>query len=167
MALSFYAACPFGLESLLSDELAAVGAEHCQITKGGVAFEGTARTGMAACLYSRLASRIMMRVAHGKYWDSRDIYDLARNTPWEKWFGPEKTIRVAANAVRCPLESVDFAVLRIKDAVCDRLRDLSGRRPDVQKHSPNVRIAAYITYDTVTFYIDLSGEALFKRGWRL
>lgn len=163
----FYAVCPFGLEKLLADELHAVGAQRVEAGRGGCGFVGGTETAMAACLHSRLASRILMRIAQGSYWDSRDIYDLAHRTAWEKWFGPDHTIRVAATAQRCPLESVDFAVLRIKDAICDRFRDLAGRRPDVARHQPDVRIQAFITYDTVTFYLDLAGEALFKRGWRL
>ena len=163
----FYAVCPFGLEKLLADELHAVGAQRVEAGRGGCGFVGGTETAMAACLHSRLASRILMRVAQSSYWDSRDIYDLAKRTAWEKWFGPDHTIRVAATAQRCPLESVDFAVLRIKDGICDRFRELAGRRPDVARHSPDVRIQAFITYDTVTFYLDLAGEALFKRGWRL
>ena len=92
---------------------------------------------------------------------------MAADTPWEKWFGPDLTIKVSANGQRCPLESIDFAVLRIKDGICDRFRDLAGRRPDVERYNPDVRIAAFLTYDTCTFYLDLAGEALFKRGWRL
>lgn len=167
MALSYYAVSPYGLETLLADELHRLGAQRIHPQKGGVLFEGDAALGMAACLHSRLASRILLRVAHGKYWDSRDIYKMALETPWEKWFGPDHTIRVSANAQHCPLESIDFAVLRIKDAVCDRFREMAGRRPSVERHSPDVRIAAFLTYDTVTFYLDLAGEALFKRGWRL
>lgn len=159
MALSYYAVSPYGLETLLADELHRLGAQRIHPQKGGVLFEGDAALGMAACLHSRLASRILLRVAHGKYWDSRDIYKMALETPWEKWFGPDHTIRVSANAQRCPLESIDFAVLRIKDAVCDRFREMAGRRPSVERHSPDVRIAAFLTYDTVTFYLDLAGEA--------
>lgn len=136
MALSYYAVSPYGLETLLADELHRLGAQRIHPQKGGVLFEGDAALGMAACLHSRLASRILLRVAHGKYWDSRDIYKMALETPWEKWFGPDHTIRVSANAQRCPLESIDFAVLRIKDAVCDRFREWrdavrasSGTRP--------------------------------------
>lgn len=163
----FYAVCPFGLEKLLAEELHAVGAQRVEAGRGGCGFVGGTETAMAACLHSRTASRILMRVAQGGYWDSRDIYDLVKKTAWEKWFGPDHTIRVAATAQRCPLESVDFAVLRIKDAICDRFRELAGRRPDVERHNPDVRIQAFITYDQVTFYLDLAGEALFKRGWRL
>ena len=165
--LSFYAVCPFGLEELLAGEISACGAERIRAARGGVSFSGSAATAMAVCLNSRLASRVLMKVAEASYWDTRDIYEMAADTPWEKWFGPDLTIKVSANGQRCPLESIDFAVLRIKDGICDRFRDLAGRRPDVERYNPDVRIAAFLTYDTCTFYLDLAGEALFKRGWRL
>lgn len=165
--LSFYAVCPFGLEKLLAGEISACGAERIRAARGGVSFSGSAATAMAVCLNSRLASRVLMKVAEASYWDTRDIYEMAADTPWEKWFGPDLTIKVSANGQRCPLESIDFAVLRIKDGICDRFRDLAGRRPDVERYNPDVRIAAFLTYDTCTFYLDLAGEALFKRGWRL
>ena len=167
MALSFYAVCPFGLEELLSGEIERAGGERIRAGKGGVSFQGTAVTAMSVCLWSRLASRVLMKLAESSYWDTRDIYDFAARTPWEKWFGPDLTIKVSATGQRCPLESIDFAVLRIKDGICDRFRDLAGRRPDVERYNPDVRIAAFLTYDTCTFYLDLAGEALFKRGWRL
>ena len=167
MALSFYAVCPFGLEELLSGEIERAGGERVRVGKGGVAFQGTAVTAMTVCLWSRLASRVLMKVAESSYWDTRDIYEFSARTPWEKWFGPDRTIKVSATGQRCPLESIDFAVLRIKDGICDRFRDLAGRRPDVERYNPDVRIAAFLTYDTCTFYLDLAGEALFKRGWRL
>ena len=80
MANFYYAVCPFGLETLLADELQRVGAERLEPGKGGVGFTGGHETAMAACLHSRLASRVLMRVAEAEYWDSRDIYDLARRT---------------------------------------------------------------------------------------
>ncbi len=165
--LSFYALCPFGLEDLLCDEIRAAGGESPRAQRGGVSFHGSAQAAMALCLHSRLASRVMMKVAQAEYWDTRDIYEIATNTPWEKWFEPEQSIKVSATGQRCPLESIDFAVLRIKDAVCDRFRELAGRRPDVDRYHPDVRIAAFLTYDVCTLYIDLAGESLFKRGWRL
>ncbi len=165
----YYAVCPFGLENLLADEILALGANSDLIkpAKGGVQFGGDASLAMAACLHSRLASRVLMRVAFDEYWDSRDIYELARKTKWERWFGSDHTFRIDMTANRCPLESIDFAALRIKDAVCDRFRELAGRRPDVDRRAPDVRIMAHLTYSHASFYIDLAGEALFKRGWRL
>ncbi len=164
---SFYALCPFGLEALLSEEITACGAQNVRAQSGGVAFRGSTETAMAVCLHSRLASRVLMKVAEEKYWDTRDIYDIATKTPWEKWFEPDQSIKVSATGMRCPLESINFAVLRIKDAICDRFVELAGRRPDVDRYHPEVRIAAFLTYDMCTLYLDLAGEALFKRGWRL
>ena len=164
---SFYAVCPFGLEQLLGGEIAACGARGVKPDRGGVAFEGTMRTAMAVCLRSRLASRLLMKVAERGYWDTKDIYRIAYDTHWERWFGPESTFKVTASAQRCPLESIDFAVLRIKDAVCDRFRDGAGMRPSVDRRHPDAVISAFITYDTCTLYLDLAGESLFKRGWRL
>ena len=115
--LSFYAVCPFGLEELLAGEISACGAERIRAARGGVSFSGSAATAMAVCLNSRLASRVLMKVAEASYWDTRDIYEMAADTPWEKWFGPDLTIKVSANGQRCPLESIDFAVLRIKDGI--------------------------------------------------
>lgn len=168
-AFSFYAVCPFGLEALLADEIRALGADPDLVKpgRGGVQFAGDTGLAMAACLHSRLASRILMRVAHSEYWDSRDVYDIARATKWERWFGPDATFRIDTSATRCPLESIDFAALRVKDAVCDRFRELAGRRPNVDRRTPDVRIMAHFTYDRVSLFLDLAGEALFKRGWRL
>ena len=137
--LSFYAVCPFGLEELLAGEISACGAERIRAARGGVSFSGSAATAMAVCLNSRLASRVLMKVAEASYWDTRDIYEMAADTPWEKWFGPDLTIKVSANGQRCPLESIDFAVLRIKDGICDRFRDLAGRRPDVERAAARQR----------------------------
>mgnify|MGYP005871543213 CR=1 FL=1 len=164
---TFYALCPFGLEELLADELRQVGAESVNVQRSGVSFRGSNEVAMAVCLHSRIASRVLMKVAEAKYWDTRDIYEIATKTPWEKWFEPEQTIKVSATGQRCPLESIDFAVLRIKDAICDRFVEIAGRRPDVERYHPDVRIAAFLTYDMCTLYLDLAGESLFKRGWRL
>lgn len=166
-SLHFYAVCPFGLEELLGEEIKTAGGEKLRVGRGGVGFTGTMTTAMSLCLHSRLASRVLLKVKEGPYWDTRDIYDLVHKTAWEEWFTTESTFKVSAVGQRCPLESIDFATLRIKDAVCDRFRDMVGRRPDVKRYHPDVRISAFLTYDTCTLYLDLTGEAMFKRGWRL
>ena len=165
----FHAPCPFGLEELLSREILALNADPDLVRpgKGGVSFAGGLDNGMAVCLHSRYATRVLLRVAFDEYWDSRDVYSIARRTPWEKWFGPDVTFRIHSTANRCPLESLDFATLRIKDGLCDRFNELAGRRPSVDRRRPDVRLEAYFTFDHVSFYIDLAGESLFKRGWRL
>lgn len=164
---SYFAVCPFGLEESLKGEIESFGGQKIFVAKGGVAFAGTDETAMLALLHSRFATRVLLEVLHSKYWDSRDLYELARKTPWEKWFGPDDTFRIATTANQCPLESINFATLRIKDGICDHFIDAAGRRPDVDRHHADVTISVYIEFETVTYYLDLAGESLFKRGWRL
>jgi putative N6-adenine-specific DNA methylase len=117
-------------------------------------------------LHSRIASRVLMRMAHSSYDNENDIYDLTLAQPWEDWFGVDHTIRVDVTAIKSPLRSLEFTTLKIKDAVCDRFRDLVGKRPSVNTAEPDIRIVGFLDQRNFTVYLDTSGEALFKRGWR-
>jgi putative N6-adenine-specific DNA methylase len=163
---SFFATAPRGLEALLAGELAAFGASEVRQVPGGVAFAGDWRACYAANLRSRLASRILWRIAEFEYRNENDLYQRARDVPWQKHFDSEKTIRVAVSAQKSPLKSLDFATLRIKDAVCDRFRDETGKRPSVDRAAPDVRVHAFLEERKGALYLDTSGEPLFKRGWR-
>lgn len=162
----FYAACPWGLEKLLEEEARSCGAKRTRATPSGVAFEGPRQAAWELCLRSRLASRVLEEVGFHDYWDSRDIYALAKSVAWENYFLPSQTIRVSVSAHRAPLKSLDFTTLRIKDAVCDHFVQACGSRPDVDRDSPDVQIAAYLDEKYCTLYVDLAGDPLFKRGWR-
>ncbi|MCI5897299.1 MAG: class I SAM-dependent RNA methyltransferase [Sutterella sp.] len=163
----FFAVCPRTLEPVLAKELEELGAQKIQQNPGGVLFEGPLNLAMLVCLHSRYASRILLRVATRRYYDSHDIYDMAYALPWERFFTTEETLRVDVTARNSPLESLDFTTLRIKDGICDHFRDGCGKRPDIAKSNPDVRIHAFITESHCTFYLNLSGEPLFKRGWRI
>ena len=163
---SYFAPCPRGLESALAAELGDLGAADVAPTEGGVAFAGPLDLAYRANLESRLASRVLWRVGGGAYRDERDVYALAQDLDWPRWFRADRTLRVDVAATRSPLKSLEFATLRIKDAVCDRHRTASGTRPSVSKDRPDVRVHAYLTADRATFYLDTSGEPLFKRGYR-
>jgi putative N6-adenine-specific DNA methylase len=163
---SFFATCPRGLETLLGAELAACGAAEIRPTGGGAHFRGDLAVGYAANLESRIATRILWRVAEAPYRNEQDVYDVAHAQDWPARFRVERSIRVDVNAVRSPLRSLEFATLRIKDAVCDRFRASAGARPDVDTRAPDVRIHAFLDERTVTLYLDTSGEPLYKRGWR-
>jgi putative N6-adenine-specific DNA methylase len=163
---SYFAPCPRGLEAALGDELAALGAQSIAATDGGVAFAGPLTLAYHANLESRLASRILWRIGGGAYGNERDIYELAYALDWPRWFRADRTLRVDVAATRSPLKSLEFATLRIKDAVCDRHRAHTGRRPSVSKERPDVRVHAHLTADEATLYLDTSGEPLFKRGYR-
>jgi putative N6-adenine-specific DNA methylase len=162
----FFAICPRGLESLLAGELRALGATQVKAEGGGVAFAGTMPVAYAANLWSRIASRVLWLLASGEYRDERDLYAKARAVAWERHFDARQTLRVDLSASRSPLRSLEFATLRIKDAVVDRLREATGERPSIDRARPDVRVFAYLDERSVTLYLDLSGEPLFKRGWR-
>lgn len=166
-AYHFFAVCPRTLEPILAEELKALGAQNIKVNAGGVLFEGALSLAMATCLHSRYASRILLRIATRQYYDSHDIYDMAHVLPWERFFDSDAKIRVDVTAHRSPLESLDFTTLRIKDGICDRFREGCGKRPSIEKSNPDVRIHAFINERYCTFYLNLSGEPLFKRGWRV
>ena len=175
MSFEFFAPCPRGLEAALAAELAEtaerrlppgaleVGAE----VPGGVHFRGNWAGGMAANLHSRIASRVLLKIAQRPYRSEQDIYALAREQRWDQWFTPNETLRVDITAIKSPLRSLEFATLRVKDAICDRMRDKAGARPSIDTAYPDVRVFAFLTANECTLYLDTSGEPLFKRGWRL
>jgi putative N6-adenine-specific DNA methylase len=165
-AESFFAICPRGLEELLAQELGACGASGCAIEPGGVAFSGNLKVAYAANLHSRLASRILWRVLRSGYADEDDVYAAACAVPWEQWFGADALLRVDLTATRTPLRSREFATLRVKDGIVDRMRERTGARPSIDRAHPDVRVFAHLGAETLDLYLDLSGEALFKRGWR-
>ena len=162
----FFATCPRGLEPLLAEDLVAAGARDTKTVPGGVHCTGDWPVCYAANLHSRIATRILWQIAHGRYAKEDDIYKLAYDTPWNRWFGPQKTIRVDVTAIKSPLKSLEFITLRIKDAVCDRLRADTGQRPNVDTREPDVRIHAFLTAEMATLYIDTSGAPLYQRGLR-
>jgi putative N6-adenine-specific DNA methylase len=162
----FFAPCPRGLEAALAAELEALAAANVVAAEGGVAFAGAIDLAYRANLESRLASRILWQVGQGPYRNENDIYALAHALDWPRWFRADRTLRVDVAATRSPLNSLEFTTLRIKDAVCDRHRAAGGTRPSVDKERPDVRVHAYLTASDATFYLDTSGEPLFKRGLR-
>jgi putative N6-adenine-specific DNA methylase len=163
---TFFAPCPRGLEAVLRAELEQLGAQDAADVPGGVSFAGPFSLCYAVNLNSRIASRVLWRVFHGAYRDEHDIFQAAHGLPWQEWFSARRTIKVKVSARHCPLKSLDFVTLRIKDAVCDRFRAATGARPDVDTSRPDIRIDAFLDHKNVTLYLDTSGEALFKRGLR-
>ncbi len=162
----FFATCPRGLEALLADELKQVGASTIIPVDGGVSFSGDMAVCYRANLQSRIATRIMWRVASGRYATEDDLYQAAYKLDWPSWFKVGNDFMVKVTGVKCPLKSLEFATLRIKDAVCDKFRQAVGSRPYIDTREPDVRIHAYLTADNYQFYLDTSGNALYQRGMR-
>ena len=161
-----FAPCPRGLEGPLAAELTGLGAGAVQAVAGGIAFEGDTRVIYRANLESRIATRVLLRLFTVAYRSEEDIYRAACEFDWPQQFDVGRSIRVYLTAQRCPLRSLDFLTLRIKDAVCDRFRSAVGSRPNVDTRAPEVRIHAFLDATQFTLYLDTSGEPLFKRGAR-
>ena len=163
----FFATCPRGLEQLLAEELRQLKAEKIHAVGGGVEFGGEFALCCRVNLESRVASRVLWRVATERYRSEDDIYRAACAPPWSDWFEPERTIRVDVSAIKSPLTSLNFVTLKIKDAVCDKFRQVCGRRPSVDTHQPDIPIQGHLTDRDFTLYLDTTGEPLFKRGRRI
>jgi putative N6-adenine-specific DNA methylase len=169
MKLQLFLPCAAGVEGLLADEvhrLTGLAGDDLLTGRGGVVVRGSWREAMRLNLHSRLAQRVLVQLSHTPYRSEQDLYEAAGAVAWEMWFTHRETFKVEITAQHSPLKSLNFAALKIKDAVADRFRDKSGERPSVDTQWPQVRIYAHLTSDSATLYIDTSGEPLFKRGWR-
>ncbi len=165
--LTCFAPCPRGLEALLAQELEELGAQDIAPASGGVGLRCDLPTAWRVNLWSRLAVRVLRQVTAGRYRDAQDLYEAALAVPWPNYFDPRHTLAVHTVARACPLKSLNFAALRIKDGVCDRFRAALGVRPSVDTRSPDVPLVLYLERDRYVLYIDLSGPPLNRRGHRV
>jgi putative N6-adenine-specific DNA methylase len=168
--LSLFLPCAAGVEDFLAQEVHAltgrVGQDLLSL-RGGVRVRADWREALRLNLHSRLAQRVLIEVAHAPYRSEHDLYAIAGEVAWEIWFTPKQTFKIETTAQHSPLQSLNFATLRIKDAIADRFRARQGGvRPSIETQWPDCRVFAHLTTDLCTLYIDTSGEPLFKRGWR-
>ncbi|MDR6213167.1 THUMP domain-containing protein [Paracidovorax wautersii] len=167
--LQLFLPCAAGVEGYLADEVHQITGltGHDLLTgRGGVLLRASWRDALLLNLYSRLAQRVLVQVGQRMYRSENDLYGMASDVAWEIWFTTRQSFKIEVTAQHSPLTSLNFAALKVKDAVADRFRHKSGARPDVDTQWPDVRIHMHLTTDEATLYIDTSGEALFKRGWR-
>ena len=165
--LQLFLPCAAGVEALLATEVKRITGIDGKAWRAGVQLQGSWREALQLNLHSRLAQRVLIELAHNQYRSEQDLYNAAASVAWEIWFTPKQTFKIEITAQHSPLTSLNFAALKIKDAVADRFRTkFNDVRPDVDTRWPDVRIYVHLTVDTVTIYIDTSGEPLFKRGWR-
>ena len=167
--IQLFLPCAAGVEGFLADEvhgITGLTGQDLLVGRGGVLLRATWRDALLLNLHSRLAQRVLVQLAHRPYRNENDLYAAASSVAWEIWFTPRQSFKVEVTAQHSPLTSLNFAGLKVKDAVADRFRAKSGVRPDVNTQWPDVRIHLHLTTDEATIYIDTSGEPLFKRGWR-
>lgn len=161
----FFATCPKGFERLLAGELASLGATSVRALRGQVAFSGALADAYRVCLWSRIASRVVLVLSHGAAADADELYDAASSIDWESHLSLSSTFAIDAHGMNDQLRNTQFVALRVKDAVCDRMQARFGGRPSVEVRHPDVMIIARVRGERVTLGIDLSGEPLFHRGF--
>ena len=159
--------CPRGLESILTTEIATIVGKNAIVGNGFVRLEnGTIEDIYRLNLHSRVASKVLLQVAHSPYRNEDDIYHTAKSVAWFLWFGVRRTFKISIESQQANVKSLNFAALRVKDAVCDCFREEYNERPSVDKDNPDIKIAVFLDKKTVSIYLDTSGEPLFKRGYR-
>lgn len=167
MPLPLFLPCAAGVEALLAEEVRRLLPDaSIREVRGGIGLDGDPLEVMTLNLESRLAQRVLIEVAHGAYSHENDLYAMAGSVDWAEWITPQHTLRVDTTAHRSPLKSLNFSALRVKDAVCDQLRDATGERPNVDTRAPDLPLVLHAGEQAATLYVDSSGEPLFKRGWR-
>ena len=168
---SFFATCPRNTEGLLLAEIRGLGVVDARETRAGIAFTATLPLAYRVCLWSRVASRVLMQLTSFPAVDPDDLYEGAGAVAWEEHLAASGTLAVEATTVvrQGPLANLNthFAEQRVKDAVVDRFRARTGTRPGVDLARPDVRINIHLTPEEALVSLDLSGEGLHKRGYRL
>ena len=162
-----FATCANGLEPLLHEELRALKASKVERQVGGVRFDATLAEVWRANLELRTATRVLVRLGQFSARDAEELYRGAAGLPFEERWEKGSDLWVSARTKESELDHTRFIEQRVKDAVCDRLRERAGARPDVNKDNPGLRLDVHVYRDRVTLSMDSSGEPLFKRGWRV
>lgn len=163
---SFFATAPKGIEPLLADELRTLGVENVAETRAGVSFTGSLESAYRVCLWSRLASRVLLPLASFPAASPEELYAGVREIDWGVHLSAEGTLAVDAGVSQSQISHSHYAALKVKDAVADQFRDRWGVRPSVDTERPDVRLNLYLLGDRATLSLDLSGDSLHRRGYR-
>ncbi|MEZ2746457.1 bifunctional 23S rRNA (guanine(2069)-N(7))-methyltransferase RlmK/23S rRNA (guanine(2445)-N(2))-methyltransferase RlmL [Halopseudomonas bauzanensis] len=165
--LEFFITCPKGIEGLLLDELRALGADAARETVAGVYAEGDLELGYRICLWSRLANRVLLILERFPASDAQGLYDGVARVQWADHLEPDGSLAVDFTGQLAGVDNTHFGALRVKDAIVDRLRTPAGVRPSVDKVSPHLRVNVHCRNGEVQLALDLSGNSLHQRGYRL
>lgn len=167
MIYHFFATVPKGLELLLVDELTQLGAKDAAEKLAGVEFSGDLTLAYQACLWSRFANRILLRLTQAPAATPDQLYAALRKITWEEHIDPSRTFAVHFVTTQSAINHTLFGAQKAKDAIVDQMRDRFGVRPSVDRERPDVSVYVYLHRDVATIYLDLSGESLHRRGYRL
>ena len=163
---AWLATCPKGMEQLLADELEAIGAAEIKQTVAAVHFQGSLQVAYKACLWSRLANRILMPLLSFKLNSTDDLYTNSVEIPWEEHLTEDNSIAIDFIGTSKYIDNSMYGAQLLKDAVVDRIRRVAGGRPNVDAKSPDIRIQARQHKGQVVVSLDISGDSLHRRGYR-
>jgi 23S rRNA (guanine2445-N2)-methyltransferase / 23S rRNA (guanine2069-N7)-methyltransferase len=165
--LPLFATAARGTEALLAEELTELGAVRTRQDPGGVRFQANLAEALRVCLWTRLAMRVLWPVGEGEAEGAEGLYAVAEAIPWEEYLTPDTTFAVEASLQKSEHAHSGFVALKIKDAIADRMRARAGRRPDVDSRTPDVRVVAHLSGTQLKLSLDLAGEPLNRRGYRI
>ncbi|MGZ5622363.1 MAG: bifunctional 23S rRNA (guanine(2069)-N(7))-methyltransferase RlmK/23S rRNA (guanine(2445)-N(2))-methyltransferase RlmL [Methylobacter sp.] len=162
-----FATTPKAMETILSDELQALGIENIKATMAGVAFQGDLEVAYRACLWSRTANRILLVLSSFQVKTQQDLYNGVQKIDWFEHINPEDSFAVSFSAKNSEaINNTHFGALKVKDAIVDQMRAKFQTRPSINTEQPNIRINVYLNGETAQLSLDLSGESLHRRGYR-
>ncbi len=164
--MRFFATAAKGTEPALRDELRELRFRRVRADRGGVHFEGELIEGARACLWSRVAVRVLLEVASFDAGDAQALYEGVRAIRWDAWMTPRSTVAVRASCRSSRMTHSQFVAQRTKDGIVDAVRTEAGERPDVDRDDPDVLVAVHLARDRATVYLDVGGGSLHERGWR-
>lgn len=167
MIQQYFATCPKGLEGLLNTELQQLGGDDIRETVAGVYFSGDISIAYRVCLWSRLANKVLLPLASFEADSQEALYDGAREIRWEEHLSPNGSLLVDFVGISDAIRNTQFGALKVKDAIVDCLRDFSGERPSVAKRDPDLRVNVRLAKGKAIVSIDLSGDSLHRRGYRV
>jgi len=165
--LPLFATAARGTEALLADELEELGAVRIRRDPGGVRFSANLAEALRVCLWTRLAMRVLWPVGEGEAPGADGLYAVAEAVPWEEYLTPDTTFAVEASLQKSEHVHSGFVALKLKDAIVDRMRARAGRRPDVDSRTPDVQVVAHLSGTWLQLSLDLAGEPLNRRGYRV
>lgn len=164
--LPLYATAARGTEDLLAAELTALGIGKVRQDRGGVRFFANPIEALRACLWTRIAMRVLYPLSEATVHGAEGLYEAAADVPWEEHLTAESTFAVDATLKDSEHRHSGFVALKVKDAIADRLRAKLGARPDVDSRHPAVRVVAHLAGEALSLSLDLCGEPLYRRGYR-
>jgi putative N6-adenine-specific DNA methylase len=165
--LALFATTARGTEDLLADELKELGARRIRQDRGGVRFMASLDEALKVCLWSRIAMRVLYPLGEFEAHGAQGLYDAVASVPWEEHLTPETTFAVEATLKDSEHSHTGFVALKVKDAIVDRMREKLKARPDVDTRHPDVGVVAHLVRERLSLSLDLCGEPLHRRGYRV